>query len=65
MYDVVFPTTDETTVQTTPQTVLEAGVSFPSLKPNASSCKQIRREAVSDEYYSVVGSAPKPVPARR
>ena len=49
MYDVAFPTTDETAVQTTPQTIRsvipQAGVSFASYKPKASSHEQITQES--------------------
>jgi hypothetical protein len=65
MYDTALPTMDEATVRTTPQTVRETGVSSASLKPKAQSHKQIRRKAFSRQYYSIVGSLPKPVHARR
>ena len=49
MYDIAFPTKDEATARTTPQTVRETGVSFASLKPNATIRMQLGRKAVSDE----------------
>ena len=62
-------TKDQTTAQTTSQTVRRAipwaGVSFASLKPKASSHNQTNREAVSGQYYSVVGSAPRSATTRR
>jgi hypothetical protein len=66
--EIAFPTTDEATVQTTSKTILQVipqtGVSLTSIKPNATSCKLLGRESVSGQHYSLVGSAPKPVPAR-
>jgi hypothetical protein len=49
MYKIALLTKDQTTVQTTSQTIQEVipqtGVSFLSLKPKVAGCKQIGRKA--------------------